>query len=79
MYGLLINFLILFFVFGGLGRVGVLFSGFRMVGLFVFYLFVFFGMVGIWDSDLIELKRYLRLGTLWVFVCYFLIGLDVVF
>ena len=74
MYGL-IYFLILFFLFGGVGK-GWLnyFSGFRMVRLFVLLFICVF-----WDSDLTELKGTCDWVPFGFFVCYFLIGLDVVF
>jgi hypothetical protein len=72
-YHVLINlFFNIIFLFGGVGK-GWLnyFSGFRMVRLFVFYLFVFFGMVGIWDSDLMELKGTCDWVPFGFFVGYF--------
>ena len=56
-YHVLINlFFNIIFCLGGWEGLVYYFLDSGWLGYLFFYLFVFFGMVGIWDSDLMELK-----------------------
>lgn len=73
-YHVLINlfFNIIFFVWGGWeGLVKLFFRIQDGLGYLFFYLFVFFGMVEIWDSDLMELKGTCDWVPFGFFVGYF--------
>jgi hypothetical protein len=56
---------------GGEGLVKIIFLDSGWLGYLFFYLFVFFGMVGIWDSDLMELKGTCDWVPFGFFVGYF--------